>query len=261
MESKSELFDRLRREGRWAEASRFKDEAIKEFRSKGMGRAEANKQAWEAMAEKFPPLPAAQQIPESAATAPDAGPSGSQTAAANNRGLNSHSTPAAPAGPDEDVDALLDRIGDGQPPDLVRDTLWAYQNLENRKAKPGDAPSLGAWSLLQWARQYRNRFFEQVLPKAMANKPPEDEENIRRERKSIAEIRGILEKFNQGWEEELLADIPAAVREKIRGILDCWAGRFGLNLDDAARLDLEAHLSRLVQDCIETIGRTPGGVR
>ena len=36
MESKIELAERLRREGRWAEASRIKDEAMKEFRSKGI---------------------------------------------------------------------------------------------------------------------------------------------------------------------------------------------------------------------------------
>ena len=35
-ESKIEIAGRLRPEGRWVEASRFKDEAMKEFRSKGI---------------------------------------------------------------------------------------------------------------------------------------------------------------------------------------------------------------------------------
>lgn len=55
-ESKIELTERLRREGRWAEASRFKDVAIKEFRAKGTKRTEATEAAWEAMAKAYPPL-------------------------------------------------------------------------------------------------------------------------------------------------------------------------------------------------------------
>ncbi len=37
--------------------------------------------------------------------------------------------------------------------------------------------------------------YEQVLPKAMLNKPPENEELIREEKKSIAEVRAILATF------------------------------------------------------------------
>jgi len=56
-ESRSELTDRLRREGRWSEASKFKDTALADFRAKGMKRDEAGAAAWEAMAEAYPPLP------------------------------------------------------------------------------------------------------------------------------------------------------------------------------------------------------------
>ena len=54
-ESKVELMDRLRREGRWSEASKFKDTAMADFRAKGMKRDEAGAAAWEAMAEAYPP--------------------------------------------------------------------------------------------------------------------------------------------------------------------------------------------------------------
>jgi len=40
-ESKIELTERLRREARWAEASKFKDAALADFRAKGMKRDEA----------------------------------------------------------------------------------------------------------------------------------------------------------------------------------------------------------------------------
>ncbi|MFZ1934209.1 MAG: hypothetical protein WCB27_13485 [Thermoguttaceae bacterium] len=56
-ESKIELHDRLRREGRWNEATVWKDAKIKELRATGMKRADAKEKAWRLMAEKFPPLP------------------------------------------------------------------------------------------------------------------------------------------------------------------------------------------------------------
>jgi hypothetical protein len=55
-ESKITLTDRLRREGRWEEASLFRDQKRREFRSTGMSKAEAREAAWEALAEAFPPL-------------------------------------------------------------------------------------------------------------------------------------------------------------------------------------------------------------
>ena len=54
-ESKVELMDRLRREGRWSEASKFKDAALADFRAKGMTRDEAGAAAWEAMEKAYPP--------------------------------------------------------------------------------------------------------------------------------------------------------------------------------------------------------------
>jgi hypothetical protein len=55
-ESKIVLTERLRREGRWAEASKFKDDALSGFRSKGMKRDEASEAAWNAMEKAFPPI-------------------------------------------------------------------------------------------------------------------------------------------------------------------------------------------------------------
>jgi hypothetical protein len=58
-ESKIGLTERLRREGRWGDASKFKDEALKELRSKGMKRDKASEAAWEAMEQAYPPMPMA----------------------------------------------------------------------------------------------------------------------------------------------------------------------------------------------------------
>ena len=58
-ESKIGITERLRREGRWDEASKFKDEALKELRSNGMKRDEASESAWDAMEQAYPPTPMA----------------------------------------------------------------------------------------------------------------------------------------------------------------------------------------------------------
>ena len=57
MESKIALTERLRREGRWAEASKLKDEAIKEAKKAGMKSDEAKDAGWDAMEKAYPPLP------------------------------------------------------------------------------------------------------------------------------------------------------------------------------------------------------------
>jgi hypothetical protein len=64
MESKIELNDRLRHEGRWNEAAVWKDAKIKELRATGMKRAEAKEEAWRLMAERFPPPPPAPEPDE-----------------------------------------------------------------------------------------------------------------------------------------------------------------------------------------------------
>lgn len=58
MESKIELTDRLRREGRWSEASQFRHKIIKACRSRGLTKAAAREHAWKETAKAFPPATA-----------------------------------------------------------------------------------------------------------------------------------------------------------------------------------------------------------
>src|SRR5881394_1073934 len=55
VESRIVATDRLRKEKRWEEASRFRDEVRRQLRAAGKPRAEANDAAWEAMLDRFPP--------------------------------------------------------------------------------------------------------------------------------------------------------------------------------------------------------------
>ena len=57
IESNISCTDRLRRQGKWVEASRFKEDVKQRHRDSGKSRQEANRLAWEAVQEKFPPVP------------------------------------------------------------------------------------------------------------------------------------------------------------------------------------------------------------
>ncbi len=54
--------------------------------------------------------------------------------------------------------------------DLQRDFIWIYDNLGNKQTKSHDAPSTGAWNLLQECKTdagLRRDFFRQVLTKLL----------------------------------------------------------------------------------------------
>ena len=55
MESKIATTDRLRREGRWEDASQYREETRRKLRADGKSKNEAGEAAWVAMLEKYPP--------------------------------------------------------------------------------------------------------------------------------------------------------------------------------------------------------------
>jgi hypothetical protein len=220
--NKRELMDRLRSEGRWPEAEKFKNVALADFKAKGVkGAAE---EAWRAMASAFPPLQATDTAGGSAAagTAASVPPEAvaGTLAPVTSTLEGGEGIKAAPVVVDEEREASLGIGGDGDlidlsdfggdqtATDLVEDILWTYRNLMNRKARPEDSPGPGAWALLKWARRAQNRFFEQLLPKALAarERQGEEHENIRQERRSIEEIENLLAKMAEGFDVEANRD-------------------------------------------------------
>ena len=235
-ESKIELTERLRREGRWAEASKRKDEMVKLLRADGMKRTEAVEEAWRRLAAEYPPLPhTAEPEPE-----PEHGDDETEEKAAG-RAVGPTTLPVA-----------WGELPDSAPLDV--EVEWVHQNrvlvVEERASgksllhwerarKP--APGYGAVNLMEFAATNRKGFMD-ILQRV---KPGEngDEENVRREKKSIAEIRGILEQLNQKWAEELAANVPETVKAKVRGIMEDWARRSALMIPNEAKADLEAHIA------------------
>jgi hypothetical protein len=127
LESKSVATDRLRKEGRWEEASLWRDQKRGELRAEGQTRTESNEAAWQAMIEQFPPLPSSE------VQSPGGG----------------HAVELLDIDPDS---------YDGQS-GCAGDMAWVYQNLSVKSAAPHQAPSSGAWGLLQWARRNTDKFF------------------------------------------------------------------------------------------------------
>lgn len=176
-ESRIALTERLRREGRWDASSKFKDDALREFRAKGMKRDEASEAAWEAMEQAFPPIAAVAATAEmQAEVAADTGIDGLSEIPAGWPQL-----PANAALPSEIawVNANRLRVRDGNCVDL------------SRALSP--APSYSALSWLETSILFPSKFAD-ISVKATAQQDDESEQ-IRREKMAIEEIRSLLKEM------------------------------------------------------------------
>jgi hypothetical protein len=235
-ESRIGLTERLRTEGRWAEASQFKDQVLRGLRGEGMKKAEAGEAAWEAMAEQFPPL----ALAEAAA-----------------------------------VSVRVQRLGDipeswGELPSntsLQAELSWCQANrLRVVEERPSGATRVHldrarspapSWAALGWLetsiRSYAK--YVDVVAKSLKDK----QEMVRRERMQIDEMRDILKEMHSQWAEELVANTPETIRVKVRSLLEDWAGRSGLTIPDKAKYDLGGHIGELVDDCLKILAPSAGG--
>jgi hypothetical protein len=222
-ESKITATDRLRKEGRWEEASLWRDDMRKQLRAEGHTKAKANEASWQAMTEAFPPLP----------TSPDE--------------------------PSDTVELLeLDNY-DSQP-DMSRDILWVYENLARKGVAAEDAPGLGAWGLLQWARKFSNRFFEQVLPKARAvEKEAEEDINRKEDEEQIADIRERITEMHLEWEQEAVAGMDETLRKTVTSRMKGWQEQFHLDLAADAREGLLLRILRIVKDAVGAVTKHQAG--
>lgn len=177
-ESRIDLTDRLRTEGRWAEASQFKDQELRKLRVGGMSKSEASETAWEAMAEKYPPLPDV------------------ETAAASVRiqGLG-------------DIPASWGEIPANA--SLQAELAWVQSNrlavvfeqangdaVVRLELSRLPAPSWAALSWLETSILFPNKFAD-ISVKATQNQEDE-QEHVRREKMAIDEIRGLLAEMLEG---------------------------------------------------------------
>ena len=225
-ESRIAATDRLRREGRWEEASLWRDERRKQFRAEGLSKAEANEASWRALSEQFPPL---------------------STTDKGRKGADSNEAV-------EFVDLAPEDFS-GQP-NLVRDTLWVYENLAHRGAEAKDAPSLGAWSLLNWARENQNRFFDQLLPKAMVAQKKQAVDDSEAVNLDLEAAEKILADFSEEFHKErdrkaVANNTVETIKSGIKPLLSEWQYRCDLDLGTEASESLELQMIELVDTAFQ----------
>lgn len=235
-ESKIELTERLRREGRWADASEWKDEMVRALRAEGMKRQEASTEAWQRLAIEYPPLPITVEVLGEAEVE-------------QSEALEVVSLPAA-----------WGLLPDSAP--FEAEVEWVHQNrvlvVEERRGgspvlhwerarKP--APSYGAASLMDFAATNRKGFMD-ILQRIKPAAHDDDDANVRREQKSIAEIRAVLAQVQRQADEKLLANVPQFVGDGVRDTLADWSRQHGLTLPGDAATSLTARIADLVQRCI-----------
>lgn len=106
-ESKVVAMDRLRQDGRWSEASEFRDKIRKELRASGMNRSQAAEEAWIRMMAEYPASDTdAGEVPTSELDWPP--------------GLTEETEQEA-------LDAISKKAAD-----FDRDFMWAYSQLGKR---------------------------------------------------------------------------------------------------------------------------------
>ena len=221
-ESKIVATDRLRKEGRWEEASLWRDNNRKQFRAEGKSKTDANDASWQAMIEQFPPL---------------------QTDGPSKGSLSN-------------VVELLDFDSDDYngSTNLSRDIEWTYENLAMKGIEAKDAPSLGVWSMLVWARDNPNRFFEQMLPKSkLIEKHAEEDIGRQEDKAQIADIHKLIDKAKLDWQQEVVADMDKAIREKVTSRMAVWEKQFQLDLPKDAREGLSLRMLRIVKEAVDAM--------
>ena len=150
-EQKAKITKRLRELGLWEDAQRFLDETRQRLKREGASRQEAVAQAWQAVAERY--------AAELAESPPELEPDSTDVL--------------------DELDELADASDDTEL-DLAADIQWVYRHLGDRKARPADAPSSGAWHLLQWARANKAKFFDRAMKVLMAKSAPAAESEPQR---------------------------------------------------------------------------------
>ncbi len=227
-ESKINLTHRLEREGRWDEASRFKDEHIAKLRAEGKNRKEAQQAAWEALEQQFPPL--------------EAEPAGSEEGA---------------------YPADLIETGALASNDFHDDARWVYHNIAVADVKPEDAPTPGAWALLKWAKRNEDRFFEQVMPKANAAKQSHDPfyDELDYPDHSLELARKTLDEFHNSWEEHAVENVAQVVKDEVSRKITEWQSRFKLIQPKEALDSLTWQMVTLADDFIHAALNNPDAFR
>ncbi len=259
-ERKCQLTKRLVREGRWPEAEEWKNRRIRKHRDAGMLRPEASDVAWREMSERFSPIEVEDDI--GADNTPDLPFGGVDETVLPPSAVRGRVPGLAdiPAGwPELPANASLQadlNWVQAERLTIVGETATGATVVSLSRAST-PAPSMGALGWLETSIRSYAKYVD-VLVKSLKDEVDEQEQ-VKRERAKIEDIRGILAEMNDQWAEELVANTSETVRTKVRSITEDWAARSGLTIPDKAKADLGAHIGELVDDCVGILAPSAGG--
>ena len=159
---------RLKREGRLDEFSARREVLRNDLRKKGMKRKQAAHEAWRIALAEFPPLQTDGLVDDELENA-------------------------------QSCQEVQDSLPP-PPPYESSDTIWVYHHIPLISTQQSDAPSPGAWSLLQFCRDNPSQFYAHLLPKSLAaiEKKAQDQEPVTSENKTPCER---LEMFRDSMSE------------------------------------------------------------
>ena len=125
-------------------------------------------------------------------------------------------------------------------------------------------PSTGACSLARWAADNRTAFYKDLLPRAMAKAKDEEEDpRVNEEEMAIERVVEVLEALKreggQRMDEELRADVPGVLQQRVRDMLSNWGQRCGVSLADDARAHLDSAIVGLLRDSLRAFAPSSGG--
>ncbi len=186
--AKTAIMHVLKRLGVQNEAERFKLEVAQALRGAGMTLTAARQKGWIEMARTFVPREEGLKmgvfkLVEGEAVSLPMPPV-----------VKEEGPEEEPEEPDADPEVMAALLGKISPVNFFEDIRWVYLNLSHKNVRPDQAPNTGAWGLLEHVRKYPKVFYDQLLPKALA-KAPDEEEGVKREKRQIEEIEDMLFKL------------------------------------------------------------------
>ncbi len=192
---------------------------IKRFRSVGKTGSEAQEAAWEAMETQFAPL-ATNEEPE----------------------------------PELTFSEQFDDLPASTPGAYFRDATWVYERLAVSGMQPGDAPSPGAWSLLQWAKRNQDRFFEQIMPKVSTAKQKATESPVSNEWDGcddLSELEAMVAEVRKNVDEQIRGNIPDFVAKKVHEVVADIHKRIDPSFSAEGIQSLTARMISIVDEVVQ----------
>ena len=187
---------RLKDAGLFDEAKKYRIERRDQYRNAGLAKKESKEKSWEDMLSKYPP-PSVDAVEPPEIEKPD---------------------PTETSEPEE-VPVHIPGMEGSM--DVARDVAWAYEYLNDQKIRADQAPSGGAWSMLEYGRSARHKFLELVTKYDHSAKDDDDEaqaflDDAADHTKAIEKLMKITERVHADEIRDAIRQAPDEVERVLR---------------------------------------------